>query len=74
MPRRPRNPDVIALLEHWLALAEAGDLQGVLAVGLLRDGEYTEDWVVDDLADMVLEVRGTVIRATCDIERPDTMN
>lgn len=73
MPRRPRNPDVIALLEHWLAMAKAGDLLGVLAVGCLRGGEYTEDWVADDLADMVQEVRGTVIRATCAIDRAETL-
>ena len=63
--KRP-NRDVVAMLGGWLGEAAEGRITAVLIVGRRPDGEYVEAWVAEDLADMVCELRGTVIRAQLD--------
>lgn len=55
-------PEVVALLESWLADARAGLLTDVAVVGRYWNGEYDEETATSDLADLVLEVRSSVIR------------
>lgn len=62
MPRKRPDPELVALLSEWLASARAGRLRGVFLVGLVDDGTYLEDYLVHDLEDMLVEVRGAWIR------------
>lgn len=67
MARRPPvNREVVGLVEEWLAMARAGELQAVALVGRLPDGEYLEAWVAADVGDLACELRGTAIRVQFD--------
>jgi hypothetical protein len=61
--------EVVELLTEWLDYAQRGLLSDVFMVGRRPDGEYLEAYEAADLPDMVLEVRGAVIRAQTDVER-----
>lgn len=63
MPRKRADPDVVALLQEWLAAAKSGELQDVFLVGRQADGEYADAYVVADLEEMLYEVRSAWIRA-----------
>lgn len=64
MPRKtPPNPEVVKLMREWLHAAELGVLQDVVLLGRLHDGHMIDEWQIDDdIGDMVLELRSTVIR------------
>jgi hypothetical protein len=75
MPRRPTkrpNPDVVALLERWMAAAYRGDLRDIVLLGRFADGEYLDEWDVgDNMPDMIVELRSTVIRAQTQADEPE---
>lgn len=58
MPRP--EPEVIALLEQWLAEARAGRVTDVFLLARDDGGEYTSDYWTGDLPDLLYEL-GTVI-------------
>lgn len=70
--KRQPNADVVALLERWLASAYRGDLRDIIVLGRFADGEYVDEWDVgDNLGDMVVELRSTVIRAQTQADEPE---
>lgn len=75
MPRKPQpDPEVIDLLERWLADARSGDLRDVVLVGRFCDGEYADDWIVNDQGDMAVELRSTVIRMQIQKDQIDVLS
>ena len=71
MGARSCNRAVIAVLESLLAEAYAGQLTGILAVFRGCDGSYGESCVTDDLGDMIVEARSSIIRAQTEFDTPD---
>lgn len=65
MPRRRRNPEVIAILEGLLAAARRGEVTDVACLARNFEGCWFEEYETGDIADMVFELRSMVIRIQC---------
>lgn len=63
MPRKPRADDeLVAMLESMLDAARQGLLTDIFAVYRCVDDSYDSSYHTGDLADMLCQVRGEVIK------------
>jgi hypothetical protein len=68
MPRAA--PEVVDILTRWLDAAKRGEIVDVFVVGRGPGGDYTDDYAVSDVPDMLIEVRSASIRARVEQCRP----
>jgi hypothetical protein len=54
------NPEAVAMLRDMLAAVEAGQLTEIFLLGRWPNGEYSYDFLVIDVPDLLYEL-GTVI-------------
>lgn len=64
--KRKVNPFVVALLESLLGQAREGNLDAAFVVFRAHGGDYDYIAETNDIDDMILEVRTSVIRAQMD--------
>lgn len=57
------DADTAGLLSELLRMAQSGDLQEVFAVYRFADGDFGSGYMVDDLDEMLFEVRTVAIEA-----------
>jgi hypothetical protein len=60
-------PEVVAVLEAWLAEARSGEVRSVFVLGQGTDGEWDEGFTVKDSDDLILELRTARFRVMRDI-------